>query len=85
MSHWRIQAATIIAKVLEDTKGRPEDERRKAVSAAYPFGIRKHHPYKIWLDEVKRQMRGPAPAIRTARHDLRKLEQWESIYGKRSA
>src|SRR5579885_2310491 len=28
---------------------------RAALRAAYPFGPRKHHPYRIWLDEISRQ------------------------------
>jgi hypothetical protein len=26
-----------------------------ALLAAYPFGERKYHPYKIWLSEIRRQ------------------------------
>lgn len=26
-------------------------ERVKAIDAAYPFGERAHHPYKVWLKE----------------------------------
>jgi hypothetical protein len=38
---------------------------RKAISAAYPFGERDYWPYKVWLDEVRRQLearRRPAQA-----------------------
>lgn len=28
----------------------PLADRVKAIDAAYPFGVRDHHPYKIWLD-----------------------------------
>jgi hypothetical protein len=52
---WREIAAPIIAKVLADTDGRPQGERLKALRNAYPFGERKYHPYKIWLDEIARQ------------------------------
>ena len=34
----------------------PEATRKEArtiLSAAYPFGERKHHPYKAWLAELK--------------------------------
>ncbi len=34
-------------------------EERAAISAAYPFGERKHHPYRMWLAEVKHVL-GPA-------------------------
>ena len=29
------------------------EELRRLINAAYPFGERKYHPYKIWLDAVK--------------------------------
>lgn len=31
----------------------PIEERRKAISAAYPFGVREHWPYKMWLKAQK--------------------------------
>jgi hypothetical protein len=55
VSDWRTLAAPIIARVLAETKGRPEAEVRAALRAAYPFGPREHHPYKIWLDEIRVQ------------------------------
>lgn len=55
ISHWRRRAAPIIAEVLVATAGRPENEIRAALRAAYPFGPREHHPYKIWLDEIRVQ------------------------------
>ncbi len=54
-SHWRRQAREVIKKVLDDTKGADSAAIRKAISEAYPFGERRYHPYKIWLDEVKIQ------------------------------
>lgn len=55
VSTWRAQAAPIIAKVLEDNYGKSNDEIRTALRDAYPFGERKYHPYKIWLNEIQRQ------------------------------
>ncbi len=52
-SRWRDIAAPIIAKVITDHP--PGKERRKALIEAYPFGDRKYHPYKIWLDEMAKQ------------------------------
>lgn len=52
---WRDYAAPIIAKVLKENRGKSEKEIRKALKEAYPFGERKYHPYKIWLDEIKVQ------------------------------
>ncbi len=56
LSYWRRVAAPIIAKVLQDTAGQPAREVRAALLKAYPFGPRKHHPYRIWRDEVRTQM-----------------------------
>ena len=52
---WRDYAAPIIAKVLKETKGQDEKAIKQALRDAYPFGERKYHPYKIWLDEIKVQ------------------------------
>lgn len=52
---WRDIAKPIIAKVLKDNRGMPERVIKKALLEAYPFGVRRMHPYKIWLDEIKRQ------------------------------
>jgi hypothetical protein len=53
-SRWRDYASKIISEVLAKY---PEEgpEQRKALREAYPFGPRKYHPYKVWLDEIKRQ------------------------------
>jgi hypothetical protein len=55
MKTWRDKARPIIQKVLKDTKGLPENEIKKALYNAYPFGERRYHPYKIWLDEIRIQ------------------------------
>ena len=55
ISSWRKYAAPIIARVLAKTEGQPDAEIRAALRAAYPFGPREHHPYKIWLDEIRIQ------------------------------
>lgn len=57
-SRWRDRAGPIIARVLKETRGKSEKEIRAALREAYPFGERKYHPYKIWLDEIKRQRDG---------------------------
>ena len=55
ISRWRRLAAPIVTRVLAETQGKPETEVRAALRAAYPFGPREHHPYKIWLDEIRIQ------------------------------
>lgn len=52
---WREVATPIIYRVLTENKDKSEAEIKKALFDAYPFGPRKMHPYKIWLDEIKRQ------------------------------
>lgn len=51
-SRWRNVANQVIAKVANDNPGLPEYELRKKLSEAYPFTMRKYHPYKIWLSAV---------------------------------
>ncbi len=58
---WRDAAAPVIAKALADTKGKPEAEIRKALFDAYPFGERAHHPYAVWLSEIKIQRKQRPP------------------------
>jgi len=54
-SYWRRIAAPIITDVLRDMAGKPEHEIRAALLNAYPFGLRRHHPYRIWRDEIRIQ------------------------------
>jgi len=65
-SYWRGIAAPIIARVLAETAGKPPGEVRAALRAAYPFGPRKHHPYRIWCDEIRVQTgrRKTTPQVR---------------------
>jgi hypothetical protein len=61
-SRWRKRAREVIRHVLErmasDATG---EEKRAAISAAYPFGPRKFHPYRMWLLQVSEALRSPAP------------------------
>lgn len=52
---WRDEAAPIIYKVLQETKGKSDKEIRAALKVAYPFGERRYHPYKVWLSEIAKQ------------------------------
>jgi len=54
-SYWRAISAPIIARVLVETAGKSPEEVRAALRAAYPFGVRRHHPYRIWCDEIRVQ------------------------------
>ena len=54
-SYWRAHARKVIQSVMKENAGKSAKEISKAIREAYPFGERKYHPYKIWLDEVKVQ------------------------------
>lgn len=56
LCHWRAQAAPVIASVLRELEGRPLADKRAALRAAYPFGPRRYWPYRVWCDEVRRQL-----------------------------
>ena len=66
LSYWRRRAAPIIARVLTENAGKADEEIRTALFDAYPFGERAHHPYRIWLDEIKVQsgLKKITPTIR---------------------
>lgn len=53
---WRDRARPIIAAVINEVGCDDMKRLRKAISDAYPFGFREMHPYKIWCDEVRRQL-----------------------------
>jgi hypothetical protein len=58
MKSWRDVARPIVAKAIREGRanGLEDKELRKWVHRSYPFGERAMHPYKIWLDEVRRQL-----------------------------
>ncbi len=56
-SRWRNVAGPIIRKVLAENAGKDDKTVHAALLTAYPFGPRKYHPYRIWLDEIARQTR----------------------------
>jgi hypothetical protein len=52
---WRHAARNCIARVIrEHGNAIPTEALRAKLSEAYPFGMRKYTPYKVWLDEIKR-------------------------------
>lgn len=76
-SYWREKATPIILRVLEETDGKDEREIRRALRDAYPFGPRCYWPYKVWLDEIKRQRGRRRDTIAPTRDDLRAFGQLE--------
>ena len=55
-SRWRKRARKVIQEAIRRVGRSDEKSLKAAISAAYPFGARTCHPYKIWLDEVKVQL-----------------------------
>ena len=54
-SHWRQHARNIIREIIR-TRGNDSDAAiRQRIKDAYPFGMRKYTPYKIWLQEIQLQ------------------------------
>ncbi len=53
---WRDIAKPIIQATIRENQGKELKVVRAALREAYPWGQRAMHPYKIWCDEVKRQL-----------------------------
>lgn len=56
MATWRDIAQPIIKEVIEREGRHDLRKLRKALRDAYPFSERRLHPYKVWCDEVRRQV-----------------------------
>lgn len=75
VSHWRRRARTVITKVISEVGPKDLKKLKRAISAAYPFGVRKMHPYKIWLDEVRLQLAQFSPSGGEAGQKKRKNQE----------
>lgn len=71
---WRDVARAVIQKALAEAEaqGLDKDATKRHVNAAYPFGERAYHPYRIWLSEMKNTFNpanpiAPTPANLTQR------------------
>ena len=64
MKTWRDHCAPIIAKVIAEVGVGDEKKLREALRKAYPNGERRQFPYKVWCDEVRRQLKQP-PKVQT--------------------
>jgi len=53
---WRDLARPIIARVIAEVGTSDMRALRRALRAAYPFGERKYHPYRIWCSEIRVQL-----------------------------
>ena len=54
---WRDISNNVINRVFREQKPTTVEEAKKLLKAAYPFGERAMHPYKIWLSAVKRALK----------------------------
>ena len=63
-SEWRNKAKQVIAAVIRENSGMDAKALRRKISAAYPFGPREYHPYRIWCDEVNVQLGTKKPKPR---------------------
>lgn len=53
--YWKNKSRHVINTVLVQFDNEPVNHEQliKLVRECYPFGLRSHHPYKVWLNEVK--------------------------------
>ena len=58
MSYWSVKSHEVIRAVVAEVGVEDEDALRKAILDAYPFGERRHQPYKVYLEEAKKTMQG---------------------------
>ncbi len=81
-SRWRQTANKVIAKVVKENPGLPEEELRKKISDAYPFGERAYHPYAIWLSAVNQYFTPKLAAPRTTTKAQPVNENQISLFGE---
>ncbi len=53
---WRQCCTGLIQQTIKENQGKPLKEIKRALRDVYPYGERAMHPYKIWCDEIKRQL-----------------------------
>lgn len=53
VSRWRQRSWDVITPLEVEYRDKPYEEFKKALRAAYPFGVRQYTPYKIWLEEQR--------------------------------
>lgn len=64
MSSWYESAKTHIAKVISDLPADATfEQKKKAISAAYPWGERRRWPYKMWLKAQKEALFGTTKTV----------------------
>jgi len=56
MTGWRSAARPIIAAIIREYSTDDIPRLRAALRDAFPWGERRYHPYKVWLDEIRVQL-----------------------------
>lgn len=59
-SYWYEQAAKVIRRIVAENPGATTSELRRLAGNAYPFGPKKHWPFKKWCDAMN-DILGPSP------------------------
>lgn len=76
LSAWAAAADAAIAAADADIPAdTPLRDRRKRISAAYPFGARRWWPYRVWCRRVRAYL---------ARFDNRPLPPLGGLFGERT-
>jgi hypothetical protein len=52
----RDRVRPIIARIIESAGTKDMKSLRAALRAAYPYGVRKYWPYKVWCSEIQIQL-----------------------------
>jgi len=75
MSSWRQIAQKTIAEVINASGHYPDGiaEMIKEIDAAYPFGERRYHPYKMWLKERRSAIRKLQNGTYIRTQDVRRM------------
>lgn len=82
VSYWTRRAREVIASALADGRadGLTGGDLLARVDAAYPFGVRKHWPYQVWIKERGRMCASliPPPKRGKAAREMARLEALEA-------
>lgn len=72
---WRDKARAAITRAMREGRdmGLAGESLERHVRSRYPFGEREHHPYKIWLDEVRRHFPRKGQPIDLTGHPFLKM------------
>lgn len=82
MITWRQAAEHAIGEALKTMPVDTDEKQFRAhLSAAYPFGERAHHPYKVWLQCVNKEVRKrwPIKGLTPSEATKRAIEAHEQL------